>query len=363
MGMTDQTGNEIDEFVTETLRNNLLGLPLDLAAINITRGREAGVPPLNDFRRQLFTRTRDSSLRPYSSWSDFGLNLKHPYSLVNFIAAYGTHPSIRVGWRTGEQRPSSCQRRSRRARRPDRVPRRHRRLGRTGRAAWNRSTSGSAAWRSRTRLFGGMLGSTFNYVFEQQMLKLQDGDRFYYLSRLAGLNLLSEIEGNSFAEMIMRNTDAQALKADVFGIADCEFELANLGTYWPDRNDPASSCDESLVLIRMPDGTIRYRPSNAVDPPGLNPQSTFNGTASDDRIWGGVDDDTFWGNNGDDQIEGDGGDDTAIGGLGDDTLTDINGDRRAEGRPGRRRHRCRPRSRHHRGRAGQRLRLRRGQRQ
>src|SRR5262249_5543808 len=28
MGSTDQTGNEIDEFVTETLRNNLLGLPL-----------------------------------------------------------------------------------------------------------------------------------------------------------------------------------------------------------------------------------------------------------------------------------------------------------------------------------------------
>ena len=31
MGMSDQTGNELDEFVTDTLRNNLLGLPLDLA--------------------------------------------------------------------------------------------------------------------------------------------------------------------------------------------------------------------------------------------------------------------------------------------------------------------------------------------
>ena len=30
-GMTRQAGNEIDEFVTEALRNNLLGLPLDLA--------------------------------------------------------------------------------------------------------------------------------------------------------------------------------------------------------------------------------------------------------------------------------------------------------------------------------------------
>ena len=30
MGSVDQVGNELDEFVTETLRNNLLGLPLDL---------------------------------------------------------------------------------------------------------------------------------------------------------------------------------------------------------------------------------------------------------------------------------------------------------------------------------------------
>ncbi len=36
-GMTRQRGNEIDEFVTEALRNNLVGLPLDLAALNIAR--------------------------------------------------------------------------------------------------------------------------------------------------------------------------------------------------------------------------------------------------------------------------------------------------------------------------------------
>ena len=37
--------------------------------------------------------------------------------------------------------------------------------------------------------FGGMLGSTFNFVFENQLEKLQDGDRFYYLERTAGLSL------------------------------------------------------------------------------------------------------------------------------------------------------------------------------
>jgi hypothetical protein len=34
-----------------------------------------------------------------------------------------------------------------------------------------------------------MLGPTFQYVFTDQMQKLQDNDRFYYLSRLLGINL------------------------------------------------------------------------------------------------------------------------------------------------------------------------------
>ena len=59
--------------------------------------------------------------------------------------------------------------------------------------------------------FGGMLGSTFNFVFENQLEKLQDGDRFYYLERTAGLAFNAELEGNSFAKLIMANTDATHL--------------------------------------------------------------------------------------------------------------------------------------------------------
>ena len=52
--MTRQPGNEIDEFVTDALRNNLLGLPLDLATINMTRGRDTGMPSLNEAREQFY---------------------------------------------------------------------------------------------------------------------------------------------------------------------------------------------------------------------------------------------------------------------------------------------------------------------
>ena len=40
-------------------------------------------------------------------------------------------------------------------------------------------------------MFGGMLGSTFNYVFERQMEALQGNDRMYYLLHNEGLPLLS----------------------------------------------------------------------------------------------------------------------------------------------------------------------------
>ena len=79
--------------------------------------------------------------------------------------------------------------------------------------------------------FGGMLGSTFNFVFEVQMEKLQSGDRFYYLQRLDGLHLFGEMENNSFASMIMRNTDATHLPSDVFSTPGLILEVDHTKQY------------------------------------------------------------------------------------------------------------------------------------
>ena len=83
--MTREVGSEIDEFVTDALRNNLLGLPLDLAAINIARGRDVAVPTLNEARATFFEGTNDTKLKPYDSWFDFAIHLKNELSIVNFI--------------------------------------------------------------------------------------------------------------------------------------------------------------------------------------------------------------------------------------------------------------------------------------
>ena len=101
-GVTRTVGNEIDEFVTEALRNNLVGLPLDLAVLNLARGRDTGIPSLNAARREFYAATinndvGDANMKPYTSWVDFVQHLKHPELLINFIAAYGTHCGVAGG--------------------------------------------------------------------------------------------------------------------------------------------------------------------------------------------------------------------------------------------------------------------------
>ncbi len=85
--MSRQAGNEIDEFVTDVLRNQLVGIPLDLAALNLARGRDVGLPTLQEARAQFYEASgMDTQLKPYESWSDFALNLQNTPSIVNFIA-------------------------------------------------------------------------------------------------------------------------------------------------------------------------------------------------------------------------------------------------------------------------------------
>jgi Ca2+-binding RTX toxin-like protein len=369
MGSSDQTGNEIDEFVTETLRNNLLGLPLDLPTINMTRAREAGVPPLNVLRKEIFADTQDGQLTPYKSWSDYGQHLKHPESLINFVAAYGRHPSILaadgylakrnaaraiVNPATGDVPPTDA---------ADFM---------FGTGDWASTPNGESSttkvgldsvdlWvgglAEETQLFGGLLGSTFNYVFQNTLENLQDGDRFYYLARTPGMNLRTQLEGNSFSELIERNTqNTTALKSDAFATADCKFILANLHT--PNTNtvplppdlfppilgpgsvadDAASDCDENQLLQARPepDGnpTIAYRSRNKVDPVGINGQAVYQGAdLVVDKVFGGNDNDTLWGAGGSDVFDGGGGDDTVLGGDGNDRIADFAGADTLKGGP------------------------------
>ena len=180
----------------------------------------------------------------------------------------------------------------------------------------------------KTMPFGGMLGSTFNFVFENQLEKLQNADRFYYLERNDGLNFRTELENNSFARLIMANSDATHLPNIVFKTPTWQLEvdptLQHTGLGLDGRADPTNG-DPLLPLV------IRDNP----DTPGTDTNYlkytgpdhvVLGGTDNPDIIISGDGDDTLYGDGGDDRLDGGYGNDFTVGGAGDDIITDLGGD-------------------------------------
>jgi Ca2+-binding RTX toxin-like protein len=370
-GMTRQAGNEIDEFVTSALRNNLLGLPLDLATINLARGRDTGVPSLNAARREFYDATNgDALLKPYESWVDFAGNLKNESSIINFIASYGTH-SLITGQTTIEgKRDAALTIITGQSFGGFDVPGdRLDFLNATG--AYAGGSLGGLEnidlWigglAERIMPFGGMLGSTFNFVFEVQMEKLQNGDRFYYLQRLDGLHLFGEMENNSFAAMIMRNTDATHLPSDVFSNPGLILEVDKTKQFNPDSGvmlpgpdgilndnpltldvdesadnivdtnaDPVGASLLTPLVVRNNPATagtdtnyLRYTGGDHVVLGGTDPGNASNPSGNDILI-AGIGDDTLYGDGGNDNLEGGFGNDIINAGAGDDIVRDMGGD-------------------------------------
>ncbi|WP_223509741.1 peroxidase family protein [Pseudomonas sp. BF-RE-29] len=361
-GVTRQVGNEIDEFVTEALRNNLLGLPLDLPALNLARGRDTGIPTLNEARREFYASTGDSQLKPYISWADLADSLKHPESLVNFIAAYGTHSTITAATTLAGKRDAALALVLGGVGSPaDRLDF----LNSTGAYA-NVTTAGRDGvlgtaddltgvtvtgvddidfWvgglAEQKMPFGGMLGSTFNFVFETQMEALQNGDRFYYLSRTAGLNFGTELENNSFAKLIMLNTDVTHLSNTVFLTPTFTLEVNQASQFTGLGVDGRADPIGGILIngVEVVSLVIRDNP-DTVGPDTNYLQYTgedhivMGGTAGNDIIISGDGDDTLYGDAGNDRLEGGAGNDAVLGGDGDDIISDSFGDNRLEGNAG-----------------------------
>lgn len=334
-GMTRQVGNEIDEFLTGALRNNLVGLPLDLGALNIARGRDTFMPTLNQARDQFYTLTGNSELKPYTSWADFAAHLKNTASILNFMAAYGQHELI-LNATTIEAKRAAVEfllfGPDADASRADAFDF----FNSTG--AWANKESGLnkvdfwiGGLAERKMEFGGMLGSTFNFVFETQMEMLQDGDRFYYLSRTQGLNMLNQLEANSFAALVMRNSDlgdegSSHVHAKLFMTPDHTLEVnkavqVGADPLWGDRLKDLLT----PLVVRKAAGAdvdgdgkadgayLKYSGDGHV---------VLGGSAGNDTLIGGKGIDSLWGDAGNDRLDGGDEADTVHGGDGDDIITD-----------------------------------------
>ena len=319
-GMSQQMGNQIDEFVVGSVRNFLVGLPLDLAAINIARGRDVGLGSLNDVRNDLFNQTGEVSLAPYASWAEFEANLLHPTSIVNFIAAYANDTNIANARNAGNLDLARSL--------AETASQNTAFMSSTGDLGFNNIDLWIGGL-AEQKVTGGMLGSTFDFIFATQFLALQNGDRFYYLSRLAGTNILAEIEGQTFGDLVQRATGATHLNGDIFGTADHYIEISSDGA--PEGvtgNNWTTTAPGQTVVHEVVGGTNLNNVMNGGFGNetlwGEGGNDTLNGAQWNDHLFGGDGNDSLSGGDDDDFLRGDAGNDTLVGGNGLDVL--IGGD-------------------------------------
>ena len=341
LGMTAERGSAMDEFIVGSLRNNLVGLPLDLAALNIARGRDTGIPSFNDARAQLYAQTASVWLKPYESWVELAANLKNPATVVNLIAAYGTHETITAALTLQDKRNAAF----------DLVfgggavsdaDRFDFLLGRNGWTSDSNGLNDIDLWvgglAERIMPFGGMLGSTFTAVFEAQLEALQFGDRFYYLTRTQGQNFLNELEQNSFSKMLLANTAlaqpgadglrgtsddiiARHIGADSFARYDFVLEVNQANQLIPDPigNDPILEALGLGKVVRDDPTTaavetnyIRFTGGEHVVVGGTEGNDTIFTDDGDDGIWGGAGDDFIQSGFGVDLVNAGGGNDIVL---------------------------------------------------
>ena len=374
IGGSQQVGNGIDVWVTDALRNNLVGLPLDLATLNIVRGRDTGMLSLNGVRADLFAQTGNTGLKPYDSWLDFKSKMVHEETLVNFVMAYsrdtvltmfGETPAGKTG--TGDAGAFTIAQWD--ALRDSSDAADHvlyaDGLRAAGEAAikdgafmeYDQGINAVDFWLgglAEAKVPGGMLGSTFDFIFAMQMIELQNSDRFYYLNRLGGTNLLAEIEAQLFSDLVMRSTGVENLYKDIFSVADATLEMSaptdkvfqfrmdleNARVTGTDIHGVQKQLGTAGWVYSATTGWTFYgNQGDYLDARGvLNANGTGNaseviggtraveGLGGHDRIHAGGGNDTVWGKTGNDTIEGGLGNDFLHGDEGNDTINDEEGD-------------------------------------
>jgi Ca2+-binding RTX toxin-like protein len=333
LGMSHQQMNEVDEFITPALNQGLLGQALDLAAINIARGRDIGLPTLNQFRA-------DIGLAKYTSWQDFGQNMQHPQSLVNFIAAYSFDGDLAkaahiIGLADGTVVGTLAEVQA----------------ANTFLNGGDQGFNLIDTWLgglAEIHQPGGLLGETFDLVFVTQIESLMDGDRFYYLYRLAGQQFAEEVGGGQLKDIVERNSGLTHLNGNIFGYADQYIDFSATADYVNTvSNEHKYGANADVIggmgiytnggLNNASDGTVitlngtQYVQDTRLadtDPlsayaqnQGQNLDGTPNsGAESNEVIVGTAGNDLIYAQGGDDTVYGEGGDDIIFGGFGIDRL-------------------------------------------
>lgn len=168
-GLASNASQEIDTQLVDDVRNFLFGPPgaggFDLAALNIQRGRDHGLPDYNSVREQL-------GLDPVESFDQI---TSDPELQAKLEEAYGDVNDIDV---------------------------------------W----VGALA---EDHLPGGSVGELTQAVLLEQFTSLRDGDRFWYENVFDGQQL-REIDSTRLSDVIERNTELTSIQTNAFFIAEAQ---------------------------------------------------------------------------------------------------------------------------------------------
>jgi hypothetical protein len=162
--LASDPAQEVDPKVVDELRNLLITGPgqsttLDLAALNIQRGRDHGLADYNTTRAAY-------GLPKVTTFAQITSN---PALLAQLKSLYGTVNNIDL---------------------------------------WG-------GLLAEDHVKGGSVGPTLRAIVADQFLRLRDGDRFWYQSTFAG-DQLKAIDSTTLADVIRRNTALTNLQPDVF---------------------------------------------------------------------------------------------------------------------------------------------------
>jgi len=321
MGMSAQVGNAIDQWVTDTLRNKLVGLPLDLAAANIVRGRDTGLPTFEEARDAVYAQTGMIQFAEHLTWYDFAADLMHSNTVVDFIEAYAdlSDPGSVYGFTGTTQHERALE-----AVASD--------LFMGGSDTSFRNVDLWLGGLAEAKETNGMLGTLFDFVFATQMSHLQNNDRFYYLGRLVGTDLLAQIESQLLVDIVQRNSGATHIYNDIFSVADNYVEMSTYNPAIATHNiiatsgTPADAGYASNGAFYGDNG--EYTDARGVaSPNGVGKSSEMiGGTSGNDKIFALDGNDSVWADGGSDTVDGGNGNDFIHGGDGNDKLDDFGGD-------------------------------------
>lgn len=164
-GQIRELAQEIDPFIVDDLRNLLFGgggIGLDLASLNMQRGRDHGLPSYNQMRITM-------KLAPAASFADISPD---PDIQARLASVYASPDDVDL-WIGALCEPH--------------VP-------------------------------GGSVGQLLHAVFVKQFSRLRDGDRFFYLNHLAPAQIMA-VNATRLSDVIRRNTTIQYVQDNVFFVS------------------------------------------------------------------------------------------------------------------------------------------------